>query len=169
LTSGAGYVIILFRGPLEAGLVAARKSGRALAAKPDRGGKTNMYAVFETGGKQYRVKAGDILSVERLKAETGERIEFDKVLAYSDGASLSVGKPYLSGVKAVGKVLENGKGRKLVIFKFKAKKDYRKKQGHRQLYTMIEIESFIVNGQTAGKIKAKETAPTTPEAEEESA
>lgn len=100
--------------------------------------KKIMYAVIETGGKQYRVKEGDVIVVEKLGVEAGETVEFDKVLVMGEGADIQVGTPYV-GSKVFGKVVENGKGKKVVIFKYKAKKDYRKKQGHRQPYTMVEI------------------------------
>ncbi|TDP52305.1 large subunit ribosomal protein L21 [Aminicella lysinilytica] len=101
-----------------------------------------MYAVIETGGKQYRVQEGDIITIEKLDAEAGKKVEFDKVLVLSDDNGLKVGTPYVEGAKVVGKVVENGKGQKIVIFKYKNKKDYRKKQGHRQPYTMVEINDL---------------------------
>ena len=101
-----------------------------------------MYAVIETGGKQYRVQEGDVITVEKLDVEAGSKIELDKVLVLNNGTELKVGAPYVEGAKVVGEVVENGKGKKVIIFKYKAKKDYRKKQGHRQPYTMIKIESL---------------------------
>ncbi|MCI8284849.1 MAG: 50S ribosomal protein L21 [Firmicutes bacterium] len=103
-----------------------------------------MYAVLETGGKQYRVQEGDIITIEKLNVEAGESVVFDKVLAAGEGADIKVGKPYVEGCSVNASVVENGKGPKVVIFKFKAKKDYRKKQGHRQPYTMVKIESITV-------------------------
>ena len=100
-----------------------------------------MYAVIETGGKQYRVQEGDVITVEKLNAEAGETVVFDKVLLMSDGKEVKVGTPYLTSA-VTGSVVENGKGKKVIIFKYKAKKDYRKKQGHRQPYTMVKIESL---------------------------
>lgn len=101
-----------------------------------------MYAIVETGGKQYKVTEGDIIRVEKLAAEAGEKVELDKVLVLGEGADIKVGTPYIEGAKVVGEIVENGKGQKVIIFKYKAKKDYRKKQGHRQPYTMIKIESL---------------------------
>ena len=101
-----------------------------------------MYAIIETGGKQYRVQEGDVITVEKLGIDDGKKVEFDKVLVLSDDNGLQVGKPYIDGAKVVGKVVENGKGQKVVIFKYKRKKDYRKKQGHRQPYTMVEIKDL---------------------------
>lgn len=111
-----------------------------------------MYAVIETGGKQYRVKEGDIITIEKLNVSAGDKIVFDKVLMAGDGNDLQVGKPYVD-TKVFGNVIENGKGKKVIIFKYKAKKDYRKKQGHRQPYTMVEITGI---GKDNG---FKETAP----------
>ncbi|HPO04161.1 MAG TPA: 50S ribosomal protein L21 [Bacillota bacterium] len=98
-----------------------------------------MYAVVETGGKQYKVSEGDILSVEKMPVSAGDKVVLDKVLVFSDGDTLKLGTPYIDGAKVEADVVENGKGDKIIIFKFKAKKDYRKKQGHRQPYTMLKI------------------------------
>lgn len=101
-----------------------------------------MYAVIETGGKQYRVQEGDVVTIEKLNVEAGEKVEFDKVLVLAGEGDLKVGAPYVEGAKVFGEVVENGKGQKVIIFKYKSKKDYRKKQGHRQPYTMVKIESL---------------------------
>ena len=101
-----------------------------------------MYAVIETGGKQYRVQEGDVLNVEKLNAEAGEKIEFTKVLALSDDNGLTVGKPYIENAKVEAEVVANGKAQKVIIFKYKSKKDYRKQQGHRQPFTTVEIKSL---------------------------
>ncbi len=100
-----------------------------------------MYAIIETGGKQYKVQNGDQVKVEKLSAEAGNTVVFDKVLACGEGSDIKVGTPYLEGLTVEGEVVESGKGDKVIIFKYKAKKDYRKKQGHRQPYTLIEITS----------------------------
>lgn len=115
-----------------------------------------MYAVIETGGKQYRVQEGDVITVEKLKAEAGDKVTFDKVLLMSDGKEVKVGTPYLDAA-VTGSVVENGRGQKVIIFKYKAKKDYRKKQGHRQPYTLVEITSIA--GKAAPAAAAKEEAP----------
>lgn len=104
-----------------------------------------MYAVVETGGKQYKVSEGDVLTVEKLSADAGDKVVLDKVLLYSNGDDMKVGAPYVEGAKVEADVVENGKGDKIIIFKFKSKKNYRKKQGHRQPYTMIKIASISVN------------------------
>ena len=100
-----------------------------------------MYAIIETGGKQYKVQNGDQIRVEKLDAEIGSTVVFDKVLAAGEGSDIKVGTPYLDGLTVEADVVESGKGDKVIIFKYKAKKDYRKKQGHRQPYTMVEITS----------------------------
>ena len=91
-----------------------------------------MYAIIETGGKQYRVQPGDVISVEKLNAEPGDEIKFDKVLVMGEGADAKVGTPYLDAA-ITGQVVENGRGKKVIIYKYKAKKDYRKKQGHQEV------------------------------------
>jgi large subunit ribosomal protein L21 len=102
-----------------------------------------MYAVIETGGKQYRVQEGDVLFVEKIDAEEGQVIDFDKVLVLSKEGDLTVGKPFIEGAKVEGSVLEQGKSKKIVVFKYKAKKNYRKKQGHRQPFTKVKIEKIV--------------------------
>ena len=100
-----------------------------------------MYAIIQTGGKQYKVAVGDVVSVEKLNAEIDTEVAFD-VLLVSDGENVTVGQPFVEGVKASGKVLEHGKGKKVVVFKYKAKKDSRKKRGHRQPFTKVEITAI---------------------------
>ena len=113
-----------------------------------------MYAIIETGGKQYRVQEGDVITVEKLNVAAGETVEFDRVLVLSDGSAVQVGAPVLETAKVFGSVVENGKGEKVIIFKYKSKKDYRKKQGHRQPYTMIKIETLSADGKKAGAKKS---------------
>ena len=115
-----------------------------------------MYAIIETGGKQYRVQNGDQIAVEKLNVEAGEAVVFDKVLVVGEGAEAKVGAPYVAGTTVEGKVVENGKGKKVIIFKYKAKKDYRKKQGHRQPYTLVEITA--IDGVKAEAAPADEAA-----------
>ena len=97
-----------------------------------------MYAVIETGGKQYKVQEGDKLRVEKLDAQVGDTVTFDKVL-FLGGDDVKVGRPCVEGAKVEAKVLEQNKAKKVVVYKFKAKKNYRNKRGHRQPYTFIEI------------------------------
>jgi len=129
-----------------------------------------MYAVIETGGKQYRVQEGDVITIEKLKVEAGEKIEFDKVMVLSDGKEVQVGAPYLAETKVFGSVVENGKAQKVIIFKYKSKKDYRKKQGHRQPYTMVEITSLSgVAKEPTKKATAKEVPVASPVVEKKPA
>lgn len=99
-----------------------------------------MYAIVKTGGKQYRVAEGDVLNVEKLDAEIGASVSLD-VLMLVDGENVVIGKPVVADANVVAKVVEHGKGEKVIVFKYKPKKDYRKKQGHRQPYTKLEIVS----------------------------
>jgi len=101
-----------------------------------------MYAIIETGGKQFRVEEGSILDVELLHGEVGSEIGFDRVLAVKKDNKLQVGQPYLSDAQVKGRILDQSKGKKIVVFKYKAKKNYRRKQGHRQPYTRIFIEKI---------------------------
>ena len=102
-----------------------------------------MYAVIKTGGKQYVVREGDVLRVEKLDAEEGANITFDEVLAVGHDDGLKVGTPVVEGAKVEAKVLKHGKGKKIIVFKYKPKKNYRKKQGHRQPYTEVQISKII--------------------------
>jgi len=99
-----------------------------------------MYAVIETGGKQYRINEGDIIRVEKLPAEVGSDIEFEKVLLVGSGEDVKVGMPLVDGAKVTGKVVEQDRGKKIVVFKMKRRKNYRRKQGHRQDYTGVRID-----------------------------
>ncbi len=101
-----------------------------------------MYAIFETGGKQYKVSEGDIIFVEKLEVAEEEVITIDKVVAVGGENGINVGAPYVSGASVSAKVLKQGKDKKVVVFKMKSKKGYRKKQGHRQPYTKIQIEKI---------------------------
>ena len=120
-----------------------------------------MYAVIKTGGKQYRVSESDVITVEKLNAEVGSTVEFDKVMLIGDGGDIQAGTPYLDAARVFGSVLENGKGKKAIIFKYKAKKDYRKKQGHRQPYTMVQIDAVSPDGTYTAK-KAEPAEEETP-------
>ena len=106
-----------------------------------------MYAVVMTGGKQYRVSAGDKIRVEKLNAEAGSTVSLDKVLVIGGEGETMVGAPYVEGASVEAEVVANGKADKVIIFKYKAKKDYRKKQGHRQPYTELKINGISVNGE----------------------
>jgi large subunit ribosomal protein L21 len=97
-----------------------------------------VYAVIKTGGKQYRVQQGDVIFIEKLDVQAGETVTFDEVLLVS-GDETTIGNPTVAGAKVEGKVLSQVKGQKIVVYKYKAKKNERKKQGHRQPYTKVEI------------------------------
>ena len=101
-----------------------------------------MVAIFETGGKQYTVTEGDVIFVERLANAEGETVSFDKVLAVVDGENSKFGTPVVDGATVTAKVIKNGKSKKITVFKMKAKKNYRRRQGHRQPYTRLQIETI---------------------------
>jgi len=102
-----------------------------------------MYAIIETGGKQYKVQVGDVVFVEKLNAEEGDAVNFDKVLLMSTDSGVTPGKPFVEGAKVEGTVLAQGKAKKIVVFKYKAKKNIRKKQGHRQPFTKVQIDKIV--------------------------
>ncbi len=101
-----------------------------------------MYAVIETGGKQYQVHEGDVVFIEKLNVEADETVTFDKVVAVNSESGLSVGAPYIEGATVSAKVLKNGKGKKITVFTYKPKKGEKRKMGHRQPYTQVQIESI---------------------------
>lgn len=100
-----------------------------------------MYAIIKTGGKQYCVEEGKVITIEKLDVEAGAEVAFDEVLLVSDD-SVKIGQPTVAGAKVTGKVLEQGKGAKIRIFKYKAKSNYRRRQGHRQPFTKVQIEKI---------------------------
>ena len=101
-----------------------------------------MYAVVNTGGKQYKIHEGDIFRFEKIKGEIGSEITFEKVLMYSDGENTRIGKPVLEDVAVTGHIVEQSKSKKILVFKYKRRKRYRRKQGHRQQYTAVKIDSI---------------------------
>ena len=101
-----------------------------------------MYAIIQTGGKQYRVSEGDVVSIEKLTVAEGEEVVFDQVLTVVSDSDIKIGKPVVEGAKVTAKVVEHGKGKKILVFKYKAKSNYRKRQGHRQPYTKVEISKI---------------------------
>ncbi len=102
-----------------------------------------MFAVIETGGKQYKVNEGDVIFIEKLDVEAGDKVTFDKVLALSTGEKFAAGAPYVEGASVVANVVKNGKGPKIHVLKYKSKKDSKKKIGHRQPYTKVQIEKIV--------------------------
>ena len=101
-----------------------------------------MYAIIEACGKQYKVAEGDVIFFEKLDAEEGKKVKFDNVVLISNEENVQVGNPYVKGAKVEGKVISHGKAKKIIVFKYKAKKNYRRKQGHRQPFTKVEITSI---------------------------
>ena len=126
-----------------------------------------MYAVFATGGKQYRAVTGDILKIEKLDAEKGTTVELDKVLMVGEGEDVKVGTPYLKGGKVTATVVEHGRGEKIRILKFKRRKHHMKQMGHRQDFTRIEITGIAASApkKKATKAKAEKPAAAKPEVE----
>ena len=102
----------------------------------------NMYAIIRTGGKQYRVSEGDVLNVEKMNVEEGQEVVFDEVLTVVNDGDVKVGAPTVAGAKVTAKVAKQGKADKIFVFKYRAKSNYRKRQGHRQPFTQVEITSI---------------------------
>ena len=103
-----------------------------------------MNAIIVTGGKQYKVAEGDVVYIEKLDQEAGDTVKFDQVLAVIDGEKATIGTPVVAGAKVDASVVKNGKGKKVIVFKYKPKKGYRRKQGHRQPYTKVTIGKISV-------------------------
>ena len=99
-----------------------------------------MYAIVDSGGKQYKIREGETIRVEKISGEVGAAVTFDQVLLFSDGENISVGKPVLENVGVRGQIVEQGKAKKIIVFKYKRRKRYRRKQGHRQQYTAVKID-----------------------------
>lgn len=114
-----------------------------------------MYAIIESCGKQYKVAEGDVVFFEKLDTAEGKKVTFDKVVLVSEEGKVQVGNPYVKSIKVEGKVVSHGKAKKIIVYKMKPKKNYRRKQGHRQPYTKVEITAIKT---TARKTTTKETA-----------
>ncbi len=110
-----------------------------------------IYAIIETGGKQYKVTPGEMIDVERLDVAEGSNIDLDRVLLIADGDKVTVGSPTIDGAKVVAIAKGEGKGKKIIVFKYKPKVRYRKKTGHRQFYTRLAIDSVVVPGAEQGE------------------
>lgn len=104
-----------------------------------------MYAVVATGGKQYKVSEGDILRVEKLAGDVGDTVSLDQVLMVSDGEDVRIGRPLVENAAVNASIVEQGKAKKILVFKYKRRKRYRKKQGHRQAFTAIKIDNIVNN------------------------
>jgi len=127
-----------------------------------------MYAVIATGGKQYKVAAGDIIRIEKLPESAGDEVSFDQVLLVSDGEDVSIGAPYVEGGSVSAKVQSQGRAKKVEIIKFRRRKHHRKQMGHRQSFTEVEITGISVGGKTT-KAEAKPKTPAAESAKTESA
>lgn len=101
-----------------------------------------MYAVVSSGGKQYKVQEGETLRLEKLVGEVGTPVSFDRVLLYSDGENVAIGQPMVDDIQVRGHIVEQGRAKKIIVFKYKRRKGYRKKQGHRQSFTAVKIDSI---------------------------
>ncbi|MCI9246524.1 MAG: 50S ribosomal protein L21 [Clostridia bacterium] len=118
-----------------------------------------MYAIIESCGRQYKVTQGDVVFFEKLDVEEGKKVTFDNVVLVSDDKKVEVGAPYVKGVKVEGKVVSHGKAKKILVYKYKAKKNYRRTQGHRQPYTKVEITSIKTASAKAEEKATTETKP----------
>lgn len=129
-----------------------------------------MYAVVNTGGKQYKVQKGDTFRFEKLPGEVGSPVTFDKVLMFSDGDTVRIGQPLLDDTTVKGHIVEQGKSKKIIVFKYKRRKRYRRKQGHRQLYTAVMIDAIEAPGVAAEPEEpvAAQSVEATPAVSEES-
>lgn len=117
-----------------------------------------MYAIIDACGKQYKVQEGDIVFVERLEEEEGKKVTFDQVLLVSEDGKTTVGEPTVKGAKVTATIIGHGRGKKIIVFKYKAKKNERKTRGHRQSYTKIQIESISIASPKSKKVEVEETA-----------
>jgi large subunit ribosomal protein L21 len=133
-----------------------------------------MYAVLNSGGKQYKVQKGEVLKVEKISGDVGSSVTFDRVLMFSDGENVSIGQPVLDSVSVEGHIVEQGKARKIIVFKYKRRKRFRRKNGHRQEFTAVLIDSIKAKGTKAAKaaepkaeakaeVKESETQKAAPE------
>ncbi len=127
-----------------------------------------MYAVVNSGGKQYKVQQGEVLRIEKIPGDVGSPVIFDRVLMFADGENVNIGRPALDDVSVEGHIVEQGKAKKIIVFKYKRRKRYRRKKGHRQEFTAVLIDSIKPKGsktkktsesKVASKAEAKKPAP----------
>ena len=116
-----------------------------------------MYAVVNSGGKQYKVQQGEVLRVEKISGDVGSPVTFDRVLMFADGDNVSIGQPVLDGISVEGHIVEQGKAKKIIVFKYKRRKRFRRKNGHRQEFTAVQIDSIKAKGSTAEKAAEPES------------
>jgi large subunit ribosomal protein L21 len=117
-----------------------------------------MYAVVNSGGKQYKVQQGQILRIEKIPGDVGNPVTFDRVLMFSDGENVSIGQPALKDITVEGHIVEQGKAKKIIVFKYKRRKRYRRKKGHRQDFTAVRIDNIKANTQKKAETKAEPEA-----------
>jgi len=122
----------------------SRRSSLSPDSEPVMKELNEMHAIIETGGKQYKVAEGDIVYIEKLDNEAGDEVTFDRVLAVLKDDGADFGAPTVAGASVTANVVKNGKGKKIIVFKYKPKKNYRRRQGHRQPYTKVEITKLNV-------------------------
>jgi len=103
-----------------------------------------MYAIVDSGGKQYKVQEGEVLRVEKLAGKVGDSVSFDRILMFSDGDDVNIGTPLLEDVAVSGHIVEQGKAKKIIVFKYKRRKRYRRKRGHRQQFTAVKVDSIKI-------------------------
>jgi large subunit ribosomal protein L21 len=125
-----------------------------------------MYAVVNSGGKQYKVQQGQVLRVEKIPGDVGSPVTFERVLMFSDGENISIGQPALEDIAVEGHIVEQGKAKKIIVFKYKKRKRYRRKKGHRQEFTAVLIDGIKAKAQKSSETKdeAEAKAPETEEA-----
>lgn len=121
-----------------------------------------MYAVVHTGGKQYKMAEGDVFRVEKLPGEVGDTVDFDQVLLLSDGENLTIGQPRVENARVRGHIVEQDRAKKILVFKYKRRKRFRRKQGHRQYYTAVKIDKISPDGEAGLDLAQKETPAETP-------
>jgi len=124
-----------------------------------------MYAVVKTGGKQYKIEEGEILRFEKIPGDVGSPVTFDQVLMFSDGEKVQIGQPTLENVAVEGRIIEQAKARKVIVFKYKRRKRYHRKHGHRQQYTAVQIDSIKAKSVRSSQNAQAETADQKPAAE----
>ncbi len=128
-----------------------------------------MYAVVNSGGKQYKVQQGQILRVEKIPGDVGNPVTFERVLMFSDGENVSIGQPALEDVAVEGHIVEQGKAKKIIVFKYKRRKRYRRKKGHRQEFTAVLIDGIKAKAQQSSETKDEPKAETKPPETEQAA
>ncbi len=125
-----------------------------------------MYAVLKSGGKQYKVEEGQVLRLEKLPGDVGSAIKFDQILMIGDGENIQIGQPLVDGASVEGHIVDQGRGKKIIVFKYKRRKRYRRKLGHRQQFTAIQIDSILTKGKPTSKKAEPEKEAKAPAAKQ---